>query len=72
MRKPVVIRTPYPTVEEIARLHGLSDRVVDELRQMAREFAEETFAKRRHRTPSKAVGKRAVTKRGNARKPAGK
>jgi hypothetical protein len=71
VRKPIIIRTPYPTVEETARRLGLSARAVEELRQMSREFAEKTFGNRR-RVASKAASKKAAAKRGNARKRTGK
>jgi hypothetical protein len=38
MRQPIVITTPYPTPEEIAREYGVSQRRLKELQALVTDF----------------------------------
>lgn len=46
MRQPIVIRTPYPTPEEIAKNYGVSKKRLKELGAMVDEFLSRSSASR--------------------------
>lgn len=60
MRKPVVITTPYPTVEEIAARSKMSREDVEYLVNLAKDLVHS--GKNRGRTARPAVKKRARRK----------
>jgi uncharacterized protein YdaU (DUF1376 family) len=54
MRRPIVIRTPYPTDDEVAKMLGLSARRKKELDRMMEEYFREKNRRGRKRdTPAK-------------------
>jgi hypothetical protein len=70
MRKPVIIRTPFPTTEEVARLMGVSPERTKELQAMVAEIVERR--RTREATSGKAAKngstKRAGSKRGGTKR----
>jgi hypothetical protein len=62
MRKPVVIRTPFPTTEEVARKMGVSPAHTKELQKMVAEIVER-WRKREEEAARKAAKNGRPTKR---------
>jgi hypothetical protein len=59
MRQPIVITTPYPTPEEVAKNYGVSKKRLKELGAMVDEFLSKSSAlkvnKEKEKHPAKAA-----------------
>jgi len=61
MRKPVVIRTPFPTTEEVARMMGVSPARTKEIQAMVAAIV-------KHQREQEAAAGKAVKNGGSAKR----
>lgn len=64
MRQPIVIRTPYPTPEQVAKNYGVSKKRLKELGAMVDEFLSRSSTSR----AKKEKNGHASSKSGTSRK----
>ncbi len=63
MRRPVKITTPIPTVEQVARIMGVSRRRMKELVKLADELVERAEQRKQHASRRAARSKSASRSR---------
>ena len=63
MRQPIVIRTPYPTPEEVAKDYGVSSKRLKELGALVDEFLSRSSALRSKKGKSTNVSSQSGTSR---------
>jgi hypothetical protein len=63
--RPIILRGPYPTVEDTARLLGVSDRRVKELLRLVR--SNESLKVKKNRAALEEAGSKVSRAKGNTR-----
>jgi hypothetical protein len=61
MRQPIVITTPYPTPEQVAKNYGVSQKRLKELGAMVDEFLSKSSASRIKKGKRKRASSKAAT-----------
>jgi predicted RNA methylase len=61
MRQPIVITTPYPTPEELAKNYGVSKKRLKELGAMVDEFLSKSSVSRAKKAKKKHASSKAAT-----------
>jgi hypothetical protein len=61
MRQPIVITTPYPTPEQVAKNYGVSQKRLKELGAMVDEFLSKSSASRIKKAKTKRASSKAAT-----------
>jgi hypothetical protein len=61
MRQPIVITTPYPTPEEVAKEYGVSDKRLKELGAIVDEFLSKRNVSRERNKATRHVSSKQTT-----------
>lgn len=61
MRQPIVITTPYPTPEQVAKNYGVSQKRLKELGAMVDEFLSKSSVPRAKKTKKKHAASKTTT-----------